>query len=194
MAGTALSQATYRDIVELPEGVVGEIISGVLHTQPRPRFSHARAASKLGAKLDSKFDPDDGGPGGWIFLDEPELHCSEDVLVPDIAGWRTERAPDLATDAWTSIPPDWVCEVLSPSTEQKDRVLKMPIYARVAVAHVWLVNPDFRKLEAYTLREGERLCIAALKENDTVGVAPFAAAPFRLGALWTPKQGDSDNV
>jgi Uma2 family endonuclease len=193
MADTALRRATYQDIVDLPEGVVGEIISGVLHTQPRPRFSHAKASSKLGAKLDNEFDPDDGGPGGWIFLDEPELHFGEDVLVPDIAGWRVERGPDLANDAWTSIAPDWLCEVLSPSTEQKDRVLKMEVYAREGVAHVWLVDPDARTLEAYELRNTEWVRIAALRENDEVAAAPFDAAPFRLGALWVPKGGDKDN-
>jgi Uma2 family endonuclease len=193
MADTALRRATHQDIIDLPEGVVGEIISGVLHTQPRPRFSHARSSSRLGMKLGGAFDLDDGGPGGWIFLDEPELHFGDDVVVPDIAGWRVARAPDIAASAWSDIAPDWLCEVLSPSTRQKDRVLKMEVYGREGVVHVWLVDPDARTLEAYELPGGESVRIAALKENDEVTVAPFAAAPFRLGALWAPNGGENDN-
>ena len=89
----------------------------------------------------SSNQPHRGGPGGWILLDEPELHLHGDVLVPDLAGWRRERMPELPDAAAFELAPDWICEVLSPSTAASDRAEKMPIYARERVAHVWLVDP-----------------------------------------------------
>jgi hypothetical protein len=83
--------ATYADLEALPANMVGEILYGVLHAHPRPAPGHARASSRLGAELDGPFDRGRGGPGGWIILDEPELHLGPHVVVPDIAGWRRER-------------------------------------------------------------------------------------------------------
>jgi Uma2 family endonuclease len=128
--------ATYQDILDAPENLVAEIINGELHTQPRPAPHHSRASSSLGDELVSPFDKGRGGPGGWWILDEPELHLGHDVLVPDIGGWRRERMPRLPDTAWFELAPDWVCEVLSPGTARKDRVLKMPLYARYGVQHL----------------------------------------------------------
>jgi hypothetical protein len=127
--------ARYEDILALPENLVGEIIAGELHTHPRPAPRHTRAYSALGYSIGGPFDGGIGGPGGWWILDEPEIHLSEHVLVPDIAGWRRERMPELPETAWFELAPDWVCEILSPSTARTDRALKMPIYAAEGVRH-----------------------------------------------------------
>ena len=184
MADTAFKRATYQDILDLPEGVTGEIISGVLHTQPRPRIPHARASLVLGRKLSGPFDIDDDGPGGWIFLNEPELHLGDDVLVPDIAAWRRERYPDIANDAFLTVAPDWVCEVLSPSTALKDRSLKSEKYAREGVAFMWFIDPETKLLEAYKLTDGKWLQLGVFAEDSEVSVEPFDAAPFKLDSLW----------
>ena len=60
------------------------------------------------------------GPGGWLIVNEPELHLSDDVVVPDIAGWRRLRMPVYPPGAYVTLAPDWVCEVLSPSTRKFD--------------------------------------------------------------------------
>jgi len=91
-------KATYEDLLALPEHLIGEIVGGELHVTPRPAVRHTRAASRLGAELDGPFDRGRGGPGGWIILDEPELHLASNVLVPDLAGWRRERMPHLTRD------------------------------------------------------------------------------------------------
>ena len=116
--------ATYQDLLALPPNVVGEIIAGELLAQPRPGTRHANAASALGEELGPPFRRGRGGPGGWIFLDEPELHFGEDVVVPDLAGWRRSRMPELPDLPYLDLAPDWICEVLSPSTVRVDRVLK----------------------------------------------------------------------
>lgn len=185
MTAPAPRAATYDDLLALPENVVGEIISGLLYTHPRPAPKHARAYSGLGGSLWNPFDQGNGGPGGWWILDEPELHLGADVVVPDLAGWRRERMPELPQTAWFELAPDWTCEILSPSTARTDRALKMPLYAREGVAHLWLVDPDARTLEVYRLQDdGHWLLLGTLKEDDPVAQPPFDAVTFPLDALW----------
>lgn len=146
--------ATYSDIEALPENMVGEILFGVLHAHPRPEPRHANATSVLGHEVMGPFQFGRGGPGGWIFLDEPELHLGEHVVVPDIAGWRRERMPKLPATAYFETPPDWVCEVLSPSTQRIDRTDKLSVYAAFGVGHAWYVDPDACTLEVLVLTGG----------------------------------------
>ena len=179
-----LRSATYADLVALPANMVGEIIHGVLHAHPRPTPRHARASSRLGAELDGPFDRGRGGPGGWVLLDEPELHLGPHVIVPDIAGWRRERLPRLPETAYIETPPDWVCEVLSPSTVRIDRTDELAIYAESGVGHAWYVDPDARTLEAFELREGRWQLFGAFKDAEAVTAPPFAAHTFPLDVLW----------
>ncbi|PIX98371.1 MAG: hypothetical protein CO126_00275 [Hydrogenophilales bacterium CG_4_9_14_3_um_filter_63_34] len=176
--------ATYEDLFGLPENLVGEIINGRVVAHPRPAPKHARSYSGLGAELWSPFDRGRSGPGGWWILDEPEIHLLDDILVPDIAGWRRERMPRLPETAWFDLAPDWLCEILSPSTARIDRVEKLPIYARWGVKHVWLVDPDLRTLEAYENVDGRWLLITILKDGDAVSLVPFDAISFSLAGLW----------
>lgn len=182
----ALKVATYADLSELPAHVVGELLDGEVFVSPRPASQHASAASILGGELVTGFGKRKSrGPGGWVILHEPELHLGADVLVPDIAGWRRERMPELPLVAAFTLAPDWVCEVLSPSTARTDRVRKMPIYAREGVTHVWLVEPTLRLLEVYR-RQGEHWLLVATHGGDTVVRAePFEAAELDLSEWWT---------
>ncbi|MEN8132950.1 MAG: Uma2 family endonuclease [Pseudomonadota bacterium] len=178
-------EATYEDILTLPENQVGEILFGQLHTHPRPAPKHAQAYSALGYSLGGPFSGGIGGPGGWWIIDEPEQHLGENIIVPDLAGWRRERMPQLPETAWFELAPDWVCEILSPSTARTDRALKMPIYARERVPHLWLVDPDARTLENYRLQDdGHWLLLQTLKEDDPVQQPPFEAVSFSLASLW----------
>ncbi len=176
--------ASYEDLFDLPERLVGEIIAGRLVTHPRPAPRHARAYSSLGFKVGSAFDDGTGGPGGWWILDEPELHLSADILVSDLAGWRRERMPKLPEAAWFELPPDWICEILSPSTAKVDRAEKLPIYARHGVQHAWLVDPDQRTLEVFELRDGKWLLLTVLANDAEVSQPPFDAISFALAGLW----------
>jgi Uma2 family endonuclease len=187
--------ATYEDLLSVPPHLVAEIINGRLVTHPRPAPKHAWAASRMGGRLDSPFIGGNGGPGGWIILDEPELHLGDHVLVPDLAGWRRERMPSLPETAWIELVPNWVCEVLSPSRARLDRAEKMPIYAGLGVAHRWLVDPDAQTLEVYARQpDGRRLLLATLKEADEVRQQPFDAVAFSLAALWPPQPETTTGV
>jgi Uma2 family endonuclease len=165
---------------------VAEVLDGVLYLQPRPRIAHAHVASVLGAELFGPFHRGRGGPGGWIILDEPELHLGRepDIIVPDIAGWQRSTLPELRDTAFLTVAPDWVCEVLSPATQSKDRVLKLPIYRRERVAHVWLVDADAHTLEVYALDGESYRLLDSCAEDARVAARPFEAFTLELGVLW----------
>lgn len=178
-------RATYQDVVDAPEHMVAELIDGVLYTSPRPASPHTVAASALGAELFLPFQNARGGPGGWWILDEPEVHFGEDVLVPDIGGWRRARMQDKPSNAFIALPPDWVCEVLSPSTVKLDRTKKLDVYARERVSHVWLVEPVAETLEVLLLNGAQTWeVVARYNGNDRVRAAPFEAIEIELRYLW----------
>lgn len=180
--------ASYADIEALPDHVIGEILAGELVVSPRPAVRHANAASTLGALINVAFHLGIGGPGGWWILHEPELSLGVDPrfdpVVPDLAGWRREITPGLPDVVRVDIIPQWVCEVLSPGTHRRDRVLKVPFYGRAGVRHCWLVDPIAQTLEVLRL-EGERWVLAASTGGDeTVRLEPFEAIELPLSALW----------
>jgi Uma2 family endonuclease len=185
MADPAERRATYADVLAAPAHLVAELIFGQLVTHPRPAVRHANVASNLGGELYGPFRKGTGGPGGWIILDEPEVHLHGDVLVPDLAGWRRERVPELPDGAAVEIVPDWVCEVLSPATAAVDRTDKMAIYAREQVRHVWLVDPVLCTLEVFRLLSSKTYEeLAAWRGDATVRAEPFDAIELELSSLW----------
>lgn len=175
--------ATYADIVALPEHVVGEIIDGELFVSPRSGPRQANAKSSLLGLLVPPFQFGDLGPGGWSIMLEPEVHLGDDIVVPDLAGWQRERLPHVPDEAFFSLAPDWVCEVLSPSTARLDRTKKVPVYARAGVRHAWLVDPVAQTLEIYRL-ESEHWVVAATHGGDErVAAVPFEAIALDLSRL-----------
>ena len=177
-------RATYDELLKVPDHLVAEILDGELYVNPRPAPRHADASSGLGGALRGPFDRGRGGPGGWRILDEPELHLAADVIVPDLAGWRRERLPALPEQAYFDLAPDWVCEVLSPSTASMDRVKKLSIYAREQVRHVWLVDPLVRTIEVLRLENAHWTIAATFADLDIVRAEPFDALELDLSLLW----------
>jgi Uma2 family endonuclease len=184
VAQPAKKRATYEDVLAAPPNVVAEILNGVLYTHPRPASPAALAGSALGSEIFGPFHRGKNGPGGWVILDEPELHLGDDIVVPDIAGWRRERMPEMPHAAFFDLPPDWICEVLSPSTQALDRAEKMPFYAREGVAHAWLVDPIARTIEAYQLEAKRWVVVGAWRDEAVLRLAPFDAIDIELAALW----------
>jgi Uma2 family endonuclease len=186
MKATLKKSATYEDLQALPETWVGELVEGEMLASPRPATRHALVSSALGGELIGPFQRGRGGPGGWWILYEPELHFGQEVLVPDLAGWSRTRMPVPPDQPFITLAPDWVCEILSPSTAGFDRVRKMPVYLRERVGHVWLIEPLNRTLEVFQ-KENERWVLAGNHAGDQrVRVAPFEAVEIELGALWMP--------
>jgi Uma2 family endonuclease len=182
--------ATYEDLMKVPDHFVAEILDGELYATPRPALRHARASTTLGGDLTTRFDGPGGGgenPGGWWILDEPELHLQEDVVVPDIAGWRRERVPTIPDAAWLDVAPDWVCEIISPRTESIDRGHKLRIYARECVVNLWLVNPIAKTLEVYRLSEDKWTLLRTYVNNEMVQAEPFEDVSLTMSRWWLPE-------
>jgi Uma2 family endonuclease len=184
MASPARKPATYEDLLKVPEDKIGEIVDGELYASPRPAVPHVVAHSALNSELGAPFQFGRGGPGGSWILVEPELHLGDDTLVPDLAGWRRERLPRMPDAPAVTLAPDWVCEVLSPSTERLDRARKLPAYARHRVGHAWLINTSTRTLEVYR-REGTSWVLVGTHADDAIVRAePFDAIEIDLLRLW----------
>lgn len=179
--------ATYADIEALPDHVIGEIIGGELFVSPRPAPPHTRVASRLGAQLSMLFDQALGGPGGWLILYEPELHLGrrrDEVVVPDFAGWLLESMPEDPQTAYYTVVPEWLCEVLSPSTARLDRMKKLSVYQQVGVRWVWLVDPLQRTIEVFTRVEDGWRYTAIEAGGEAVCIAPFEAVGLNLDRVW----------
>ncbi len=186
MASAARKLATYDDVLAAPAHMVAEVVDGELYLQPRPASRHARASSTLGLDIMGPFDRGRGGPGGWVILDEPELHLGPQphILVPDLAGWRVARATFDGDGAFIDAVPDWVCEVLSPATAAFDRSRKADLYAELGVVYLWLADVNTRQIEAFRLAEGKWLRLGAYAEPDA-RIEPFDAVPLEVPALFT---------
>ena len=184
--------ATWEDLDRLPDDVIGEIVNGELITAPRPNLPHARATADLGGLLWGPFRVGNGGPGGWIFLDEPRLRFDAEIRVPDLAGWRKERWMDQPKRGPLSLVPDWICEVLSPGTESEDRTTKRDLYARHKVRHLWLLDPEERTLEVYRLEERGWLLTSSHANQDRARAEPFDAVEIDLSLLWDPRSPEED--
>ncbi len=184
MVEPAKRRATYQDVLDAPEHLNAEIINGELRLSPRPGGPHTASASTLGYLLGPPFQFGSGGPGGWLILAEPELHIDEDIVIPDLAGWRRERMAVAPAGSYFEIVPDWICEVLSRSTAVNDRAEKLPIYAAAGVRHVWLVDALTRTLEVLRLHAGKWLIVDVYQGDARVRAEPFDAIELDLAQLW----------
>ncbi len=182
--------AVEADYLAAPSHLVAEVLDGELFTLPRPRPRHAHTAGRLAGRLRPFDDPGEGEPGGWVILPEPELHFGPrpDKVVPDLAGWHRERLPEevFADDAPGAIQivPDWVCEVLSDRTERMDRGLKMRVYRREGVSHVWLVSPTLQTLEVYRLGANGWILPGTYEGDGTARMEPFDSLELSLATRW----------
>ncbi len=184
MADAARKLATYEDVLNAPEHMVAQVVDGELHVQPRPAGAHTRSSSRLVSDLDGPFDRGRGGPGGWLILAEPELHLGPQpqILVPDLAGWRRERMAAYPRAPFVTVTPDWVCEVLSPSTARFDRGRKADVYAELGVKHMWLFDVEVPQIEAFENVGGRWLRLGAYDQSDA-RIVPFDAVPLDVPSL-----------
>ncbi|HNC99920.1 MAG TPA: Uma2 family endonuclease [Myxococcota bacterium] len=181
----------YRQLRALPPNRNGEIVGGELITSPRPAIPHMSIGTSLSAELRIRFRRGRGGgapPTGWWILGEPELHLSArgqtHVLSPDIAGWKRERMPMVPTVAYTELTPDWVCEILSPSTESFDRKAKARLYLEAGVTWLWLVSPRARTVEAYRREGAFWMQLGVWTDEDVAAIEPFQEFELELWQWW----------
>ena len=177
--------ATYADLEALPPGDKGEILDGELYVMPRPRSPHAWVETTIAGDIGAPYGRGRGGPGGWWILVEPgiELPASPEV-APDLAGWRRERLPTLPAEESIRVVPDWICEVLSPTTRGYDQLVKRPFYARAGVSWLWYVDPEARTLVASRLDRGRWVELGVWGDDQKARIEPFEQVEIELAAWW----------
>jgi Uma2 family endonuclease len=184
VAARIKEHATYDDLLRAPENMVAELIDGELHTWPRPRARHGDAQAALGFPIGMAYRYGEGGPGGWWIIAEPEVHLGPQTVVPDIAGWRRERLPELPQSHIFAVAPDWVCEVLSPSTARVDRGKKLRIYATNGVPWAWYVDVDGKTVEVMHLVDGVWHIEHVYTGGELMCAEPFTAVSIDLAKIW----------
>lgn len=197
MSEKAARPATYDDVLAAPEGMTAEILNGELHLSPRPGAPHQATSSELGADVLMSFARGRGGPGGWIIMDEVELHLGKTeptsiVAVPDLSGWRKERMPVRPTTPAVQLAPDWVCEILSPGARniRRDRLIKADVYHRAGVAWMWLVDPRAQTIEVFRREASGWLRAATHAGGGEARLAPFDAVAFDVQPWWPEPPAD----
>lgn len=191
MTAAPKSLATFEALLALeqtdPEGRY-EILAGEVVPKASPSPEHSDAQTGLGAILRGPFHRRPGGPdgpGGWWLLVEVDIELTKhDLVRPDIAGWRRERVSERLTGRPVRIPPDWICEVVSPSNARRDRVQKLELYRKHGVSHYWLVDPTDESLVVHRLTPEGYLVVLTATRADVVRAEPFDAIELRVGLLF----------
>jgi Uma2 family endonuclease len=193
MAEAAERKATWADVLAHSEDERVEVLSGELVTIPAPLPRHSKTQGSLRRFVGGPFDDDDGhgGPGGWWILIEIDVRLeTHEIVRPDLAGWRRERLPEPGDIRPIDVVPDWICEVISPTTASRDRVTKRALYARFGVPYYWMVDPGARTLETLRLGDdGRWIELGAWDDEATARIEPFEAIELAVGRLFLPKTG-----
>lgn len=185
LAPKQLRPATRSDLDALPPTWRGEILDGELYAFPRPAAPHADIETSVGSDLKGPFQRGRGGPGGWWILVEPGIQLPRaPEVAPDLAGWRRQRLARLPRSGPIDIVPDWVCEILSPSTRSYDMLVKRPFYAEIGVSYLWYIDPEGRTLAVSRLEAGRWLELGVFGGEQVVRAEPFEAIELALDPWW----------
>jgi Uma2 family endonuclease len=195
MSGAAPRLCTYEDILHLPEHVRAEVLGGVVEVSPAPLPKHSKAQGSLRRFVGGPFDDDDGfgGVGGWWIFVEVDVQLGpHDVVRPDLAGWRRPRLPDPGDQRPITVVPDWICEIVSPTSVRRDRVKKRDLYGQHQVPHYWIVDVEARTLEAFERQEDRWVLVGNYEDDDTASIPPFEAIELPVGRLFLPETKKPD--
>lgn len=180
-----LHTATMADLEALPASMKGELIDGVLYAMTRPRGRHQLVVGRIGSDIEPAYNRGRGGPGGWWILPEAgiQLLPRAPEFSPDLAGWRMERMPELP-DGPITVAPDWVCEVLSPTTRRHNLVVKKPFYASIGVPWLWMVDSEAMAVTVHELRGGQWVEVGVFSDEPEARILPFTEVAVDLRAWW----------
>ena len=175
-----------RKVLDLPEGITGEVIDGVLYTMGRARPAHQYVSGTIFSALEHGRRGGGPPPSGWLILPAVEIEFpTVESVAPDLSGWRRERVEGKSRENPMTVVPDWICEILSDSTKAKDLGVKRELYARQGVKHAWIVDADAHIVEAFALNDQRRwVLLGAWSEDATMDVAPFEGTPIKLENWW----------
>lgn len=195
-SGPARPAATVEDFLAIPEATrFHEIIDGELVRKAMPSGPHGRVQFRLATEIGGPYDrrAGRGGPGGWIFATEVEIRFEPgNVFRPDVAAWRRERLARLPQESPLDVRPDWVCEILSPSSKQNDLFKKLRTYQRCAVAHYWIIDPEAEALAVYRWTTEGYLLVLTADSRERVRAEPFGAVELSVHELVAGDEDDDE--
>ncbi len=174
---------TLEDLEALGDDARVELIRGVLYERPISSFGHGHVVSQLIGTLVAPYVLGKGGPGGWA-ISHVDWIVGQEVLRPDLSGWRRSRLRNQDPKARASIAPDWILEVLSPSTRAHDLGTKREAYARLGVRYRWYVQPATMVLQTFELRRGQWIEAGVFTDDDVVRAEPFPVARIPMATWW----------
>lgn len=180
-------KATYPDLLKLGEGVRAEIVDGVIVERAGPSGEHSMAQLGIGGVLRRRFGRAPGGrwPGGWWIGTELDVEYEpHQVFCHDVAGWKRERLVEGIKGRPQRTRPDWVCEILSPSTRRRDQLEKLRVIQRAGVPHYWLVDPEERTLIVHRLDGDSYRLVLTATGDEVVRAEPFEAVELRMPVLF----------
>lgn len=173
----------YEQVINAPPDKVVEYVGGELHVMSRPSPLHGVISYNFAIRIGAPYQDDDN-LGGWIFIPEPKLILLEDIVIPDIAGWRLPWNLDDWSASSIADEPNWVCEVLSPSTRLLDLGKKRDCYKNNGVEYLWFIDPGILSVEAFALKDGDWLGVGSASGEDTLSLPPFELVSFPQNLLW----------
>jgi Uma2 family endonuclease len=181
----SLTSRASRTIADVGEDDRRELIDGTLYQLPMTSFEHGHIASLIVMAIGPAYQLGKDGPGGWWIQGENDFEVDgREVFRPDAVGWRKERLPRRPKGKRIDVVPDWVCEVLSPSTRSHDLKTKAKAYARIGVAHRWYIDPEVRTFHAFELMHGRWVESGVFCDDDFVCAKPFETMGISMGDWW----------
>ena len=182
----AQRRATYQDVLAAPAHQVAEIIkrhpahapttgAGAWRGEFQPRVSNSDPRSVAGVEARA----------GGGSTSSRSYTSATPILVPDLAGWRRERMPELPDTAYfharSGLGRARCCRRRRAGSTCRKSDRLYALYAREGVAYLWLIDPTDRTLEAFELRDGEWVLIACAKDDEPVSVRPVRRDHVQLG-------------
>lgn len=180
--------ATLEDLWAIPEeGRFHELIAGELVRKAAPSGEHGDAQAGVVGALRAPFQrrAGRGGPGGWWIATEVEVLLETDEVVrPDVVGWRRERCPERPTGTPVEVRPDWICEVVSPGNAKDDTVKKLRLYQSVCIPHYWIADPRDATLTVMRWSADGYITLLRAERGEVVRAEPFEAIELHVGTLF----------
>ena len=158
------------------------------------RLEHGRAQLKIGVGVgpfDRRIGGDDG-LGGWFIVIEAEVQYDDRTIYRHgVAGWRRERMPTRPTGRATTVRPDWVCEIVSPSNWSHDTVTKFRMLYAHGVPHYWVVDLEHAVLTVFRHTEAGYVVAALAAPGEHVRLEPFEAISLDVSTVFGEEPGEA---
>jgi len=168
MAGVSAvdPRVSFAELCQWPDdGRRYELYDGEVIVVPAPFSRHQR----VGSHIESLLREYESATGGMVLRAPIDIVLTEhDVVQPDVVFFRAARRHLIRAWEATRVPPDLAVEVLSRSTERRDRGRKMELLARSGVPEYWIVDPAENVLEVYQLQDNSYVLAAVCRETDHV--------------------------